>query len=80
MPIRTIETVVDIDEDRRVLVQLPLDVPVGRHRLIAVLDETTELAPSPPVTGTWSFPVLNEAKWSYDLPLSRGELYSDDGR
>ncbi len=82
MPIRTIETVVTIDEDRRLVVQLPADVPLGRHRLVAVLDETTESAePATSGTeGTWQFPVLLMAQWPADMPLTRDDMYDDDGR
>jgi hypothetical protein len=82
MPIRTIEVVVKIDEDRRLVIQLPSDVPVGRHRLVAVLDETPE-GPSQPTDSRpapWTFPVISNANWPADMPLTREEMYDDDGR
>jgi hypothetical protein len=78
MPIRTIETVANVEADRRLILQLPLDVPVGRHRVVAVIDEITEdLTPN---AGAWTFPVVANAQWPADMPLTRAEMYDDDGR
>ena len=82
MAIRTIEAVVKIDEDRRLIVQLPSDIPLGRHRVVAVLDEATE-EPLQAASGSatpWTFPVLANAQWAADMPISRAEMYDDDGR
>jgi hypothetical protein len=82
MPLRTIDTVVNIDEDRRLIVQLPPDVPTGRHRVVAVLDEAADASARPGVSPReeWSFPVLAEAKWPADMPLTREQMYGDNGR
>jgi hypothetical protein len=79
MAIRTIETVVEVDEDRRIVVQLPDDVPVGRHRVVTVLDEAPEKSPSGNAMD-WKFPVLPEAQWPADMPLTREEMYDEHGR
>jgi len=80
MPIRTFDTIVEIDGDRRMIVQLPLDIPVGRHRIVAVLDEAAEANAGTPCLENWSFPVLTDARWPKAMPLSRDEMYDDDGR
>jgi hypothetical protein len=82
MAIRTIEAIVKIDEDRRLVVQLPSDVPVGRHRVVAILDETPEepLQAADSAVVPWTFPVLTNANWPADMPLTREEMYDDDGR
>lgn len=82
MALRTIDTVVNIDEDRRLIVQLPTDVPTGRHRIVAVLDEATETsgAPSGSPGEEWSFPIIPDAQWPEDMPLTREEMYDDSGR
>ena len=77
---RTIEAIVEIAEDRKLIVQLPPDVPLGRHRVVAVLDEATECPADSPQNGTWAFPVLEEAQWPEDMPLTREDMYGDDGR
>lgn len=78
MGTRTIETIVEIGEDRRLIVQLPHEIPVGQHRVIATLD------PSEPgsteASRPWTFPVLNTAQWPADMPMNREELYGDSGR
>lgn len=82
MPLRTIDTVVNIDEDRRLIVQLPSDVPTGRHRVVAVLDESADTSAHPGVSPgvEWSFPVLTQAQWPADMPLTREPMYGDNGR
>ncbi len=82
MPIRTIETVVTIDVDRRLIVQLPADVPVGLHRVALVLDAVADhVGPASAVpAGSWRFPVVECAQWPADMPLTRDELYDDHGR
>jgi hypothetical protein len=77
MPI-TIETTAIIGEDRRLIVQLPPEVPPGIHRVRAVLDEAPPEAPSS-TAPEWVFPVLANAQWPGDMPLTREELYDDDG-
>jgi hypothetical protein len=82
MPIRTIEAIVTIEADRRLIVQLPADVPLGRHRIALVLDEASESAdPAAAASaGTWKFPVVADAQWPADMPLSRTAMYDDHGR
>ena len=82
MPLHTIDTVVEIEADRRLIVQLPADVPLGRHRVVAVLDEAAAAPPARPAPAgeAWSFPVLTEAQWPADMPLRREEMYDDNGR
>ncbi|MGQ0634509.1 MAG: hypothetical protein ACT4QC_07860 [Planctomycetaceae bacterium] len=79
MPVRTIESVVEIQEDRRMVVQLPADVPLGKHRVVTVLDERIVDAESNKVAD-WMFPVLKDAQWPHDMPLTREEMYDGDGR
>lgn len=76
MPIRTIESVVDIAEDRRLVVQLPDDIPVGRHRVVTVLDEASEGT----TVEEWTFPILEEAEWPAGMPLTREQMYGEHGR
>ncbi len=81
MSTRTIESVVDIQEDRKLIVQLPLDVPLGRRRVVTMLEETLESDfPDNANAGQWAFPVLGYAQWPADLPMTRQEIYDDNGR
>ncbi len=75
MSLRTFETIVDIEEDRRLVVQLPADVAVGKHRVVTVLDESTEV-----VNGqreSWKFPVMEGTTWPTGLTWRREDLYAD---
>jgi len=55
MTIRTIDTIIDVADDHSAQLQLPADIPVGRHRLIAIINEESASETSPP-NGAWSFP------------------------
>jgi hypothetical protein len=75
MSIRTIESVVNIDESRRLVLQLPSDIPLAVHRVVAVFDEAAEAdLPASGVAGEWSFPIIANASWPADRPLSRQEM------
>lgn len=82
MSMRTIETVVNIEADRRLVVQLPADVAIGRHRIAVTLDDAPESAAPVNASGPelWKFPVVAEAQWPADMPLTRSSMYDDDGR
>jgi hypothetical protein len=82
MSIRTIESIVDIAEDRRLILQLPSDIVPGRHRIVTVVDESPVLVEcdSSPSAQDWQFPVLPEAQWPPDMPVTRDAMYGDDGR
>ena len=77
MRTHTIDTIVKIGEDRRLIVQLPADVPVGTHHVVAILDEATQESPPPASVTEWTFPVLANAQWPADMPLTREEMYDD---
>jgi hypothetical protein len=80
MPI-TIETTVQIEADRKVTVQLPPSVPLGRHRVVTVVTEAPdETAIKPAESTSLEFPVIANAQWPADMPMNREELYNDDGR
>ena len=82
MAIRKVETVVEIGEDRRLVVQLPGDIPVGAHHVVAILDEVIHGASESTITSakSWTFPVLANAAWPANMPLTRDGIYDDDGR
>ena len=79
MPIRTIDTIIDVAEDHSGQVQLPADIPVGRHRIIAIIGDDGTSATSPR-SGEWTFPVIADAEWPENMPVTREEMYGDDGR
>jgi hypothetical protein len=81
MSVRTIESVVNIAEDRQLVLQLPADILPGQHRVVAMLDQVPDsVATEVPTGKPWTFPILANAQWPDDMPLSRAEMYGDDGR
>lgn len=36
---RTIETIATITQDGKLTIQIPIDIPVGSHRIVLVIDE-----------------------------------------
>ncbi len=80
MAILTVEAVVEIKEDRQLIVQLPPNAPLGRHRVVAVLEEDVATQSAGAYSAGKSFPTLNEACWPPDMPLTRQEMYDDGGR
>jgi hypothetical protein len=79
MPIRTIDTIIDVAVDHSGQLQLPADIPVGRHRIIAIINDESASDTSPS-NGAWSFPIVAGAAWPANMPVTRGEMYGDDGR
>jgi hypothetical protein len=75
----TVDTVVVIEDDRKLVLQLPPDVTTGRHRVVAMVEEAPATA-SAETFAEWSFPVTADAEWPDDMPLSRDLMYGDDGR
>ena len=80
MGTHTVDVVVEIGTDRKLVVQLPADAPLGLHHMVAFLDALENQAESPKSASGWKFPILAEAQWPEDMPLSRTEMYTDDGR
>lgn len=60
MTMCTIDAAVTIENDRKLVLQLPPEVCTGRHRVVATIGDTPELA-SRLATEAWGFPVLLDA-------------------
>jgi hypothetical protein len=70
---RGIELVGDVDEEHRLQVRVPTDVPVGRVRVIVFLPDEDEAG------ALWARGVASE--WSAELEDVREDIYSlDDGQ
>ena len=74
---KSLECSVIVDEKREVLIQLPGDIPLGRHRLLVTVDVPKLKSCQNPLEG---FPTIRLGYWPEGLSLSREELYGDDGR
>ena len=62
----------------QLVVDVPLDVASGPHRVVVVLDETLTPEPS---AASWADLALPGARWpAGGLSLRREDLYADTGR
>ena len=81
-----LDTTVDVPPDRRVVLQLPADLPTGPLRLVAVVDRAGEPADKTsavPATDQEPWPVADTDlgdDWPADETLRRVNMYGDDGR
>jgi hypothetical protein len=74
---RTIETIVMIGGDGRLVLQLPPDITPGEHRIVLVIEEQPVVTEKRPPL---DFPVIDVGKWPEDLSLRREDLYDDFDR
>lgn len=76
---RNLSLTVKVPDDRRVVVQLPDDVPAGEVRLSLFIHEgSAHTKPGQP--RSLKLPELHFESWPEDFPLRRSDLYDDDGR
>ena len=71
---RTIETIVTVDEHGMATLRMPPDVTPGDHKVVVVIDEATRRRALP---GLSSHDV---GPWPEGFTASREEIYGDDGR
>jgi hypothetical protein len=74
---RTIEMTAEVGEDRKLVVQLPSDVPPGPHRVIVVVEEQPTGRPKREPLKIQTFDVgIVDPNFTY----RREDIYGDDGR
>jgi hypothetical protein len=64
----------------RIDLKLPMDVPLGRHRAVVVVDDRPESAPSRVDRSLADFPVHDPGPWPEGFSLRRANLYGEDER
>jgi hypothetical protein len=76
---RTIETVVTVDERGMVTLRMPPDVPPGEHKVVMVIEEAPFTRPKFDMS---SFPRHDVSPWPFGPTetFRREDLYGDDGR
>lgn len=79
---RNITLKLQVQADRRAVVQLPDDVEPGELEATLAYDERAKrAAPAPLTEEAWDFPSLSIGTWPEDWgTLRREEMYGDDGR
>ena len=75
---RTIETTVLVDAERRAVVHLPADVLPGAYRAVVVMEEASAVEGQPRLP--LQLPVHDVGPWPEGLSLRREDMYGDDGR
>lgn len=77
---KAIETDVIVTQSGRgrIDLKLPMDVPLGRHRAVVVVDERP--ATPPPRRSLADFPIHDPGPWPEGLSLRRADLYGEDER
>jgi hypothetical protein len=58
----------------RIDLKLPMDVPLGRHRAVVVVDERPDSTPSQRERSLADFPVHDPGPWPEGLSLRRADL------
>ena len=77
---RSLSLLVNVPDDRRVVVQLPEDIPPGEVRLSLFIHEGSDGKAKPGQPRTLKLPELHFESWPENFPLRRSELYDDEGR
>lgn len=74
---KTIQMTVNVGEDRKLTVQLPVDILPGEHAVVVVIDEPPG---SRPAFSMKDFPSHDVGPWPEGFSVRREEIYGDDGR
>jgi len=79
---KTIKIIATVTADRKITVQLPPDIPAGKHKVVVVIDEQplVEKQVTKEKRSPLNFPVDNYGSWGENLSLRREDMYDDWGR
>jgi hypothetical protein len=73
---KTIETTIEVDDQRKATIQLPTDVKPGPYQAVVVLADPLPGATRAPLT----FSAHDVGPWPEGFTVGREEIYGDDGR
>jgi len=75
---KALQTTAIVTPEHRLVVDVPADVPSGRHRVVVVLEDLPADGPAP---ANWSELAISSSRWPEGgVSLSREDLYGDAGR
>ena len=74
---RSIETTATVTSEGTLTVEIPRDIPLGRHQVVIVIDEQPMEHDH---QGLLDFPVDDLGPWPENLSLSREDMYDEWGR
>ena len=69
---KSIEMMVTITKERRLIIPMPKTISYGKHKVIIVIDEPQRNKRD---KNLLDFPVDHYGDWPKNLSLSRGEIY-----
>lgn len=72
---RTIETTAVVTPEHTLTIQLPVDVPLGAHRVVLVIDNGDQAAPKRLDLKPYNIGLVDP-----NFTFRREDLYGDDGR
>jgi hypothetical protein len=73
---KTIDTMIEVDEQRKATIQLPADVKPGTYRAVLVVEGQASAMARAPLT----FSAHDVGPWPQGFTVRREEIYGDDGR
>lgn len=73
---KTLQTIVKINTDGKLTLNIPVDMPAGEYQVVLVIEESqTPLLKN----SLGDFPVHNLGSWNPNLSLRREDMYGDNG-
>jgi hypothetical protein len=72
----TIETTIEVDEQRRATIQLPADMKPGPYRAVVVVESQEPAVMRAPLT----FSAHDVGRWPEGFTVRREDIYGDDAR
>jgi len=76
---QSMQTTATVSVDGKLVVQLPLSIPPGEHRVLLVLDETVGPAKIQISKQPLALNVLRWEAWPADSTFRREDIYGDEG-
>lgn len=73
---KTIETTIEVDDQRRATIQFPADVIPGPYRAVVVIEDREPAVACAPLT----FSAHDVGPWPEGFTVRHEEIYGDDGR
>ena len=71
---KSIQTTIQVDDQRRATIQLPADVTPEPHQAVVVINEPAA------VRGPLTFSAHDAGPWPAGFTVRREEIYGDDSR
>jgi hypothetical protein len=73
---KTIETMIEVDDQQKAMIRLPADVKPGPYRAVVVIESQEPAVARAPLT----FSAHDVGPWPDGFTVRREEIHGDDGR